>query len=70
MTAELMVRIAELVERVEILEQALRLTRTRDEHVWNCRIDDGCKECHRLTHAVVDARCAALGDEKNPEPGQ
>ena len=50
------------------LEAALRLTRTRDEHLQNCRIEH-CRRCSELQSAAVNARCDALGDLKNPSGG-
>lgn len=57
----------EALNREQRLEAALRLTRTRDEHTWNCKITD-CQQCADLNEAVVDARCEALGDVSNKFP--
>lgn len=57
--------LAQSAERIQQLETALRLTRTRDEHEWNCRTPD-CSRCADLKSAVVIERCAVLGDLVNP----
>ena len=38
------------------LREALTATRTSDEHRWNCRIGNLCKECARLQDRVVELR--------------
>lgn len=60
-------KLAAAEARIAQLEQALRMTRTRDEHRQNCRID-GCLVCANLQTRTVTMRCDALGDEKNPAP--
>ena len=47
-------------QRAKQLEDALRLTQQKDEHVWNCKIGPDCKECHRLTEAASCARFDVL----------
>jgi hypothetical protein len=51
--------------REELLIKALRLTRTHDEHRWNCKIPN-CRQCVDLAEDVAEARCEALGDVSNP----
>ena len=43
------------------LEAALRMTRTKDEHCWKCRVE-GCARCLDLNDQVINMRCDALDD--------
>lgn len=52
--------------QTEQLITALRMTRTRDEHRQNCRVEY-CAKCAELQSDTVRLRCEALGDEFNPE---